>query len=164
MNQGSALRICKAGRSLSGKRQFLGWAIANRFRSTIEGCLANKPRTSLNSTILRAMNKLHQGVNLNLDRNGRVMLDRISGHALTGVLVVSKETAVRVCELAWSVDIVQSRTGGWKRKKERARNLRKPWQWLHLSRCINFWGMTDFMTPQKCPSRHLTRQAGLMVG
>ena len=66
------------------------------------------------------------GVNLNLDRNGRVMLDRITGHVLAGVLVVSKETAVRVCELAWSVDIVQSRTGGWKRKKERARNSRNP--------------------------------------
>ena len=40
------------------------------------------------------------GVNLNLDRNGRVILDRITGHVLAGVLVVSKETTVRVCELA----------------------------------------------------------------
>ena len=120
MSQGSALRFCKAGRSLRGRRRFLGWVIANRSKSTIEECLAKKPWTSLNLTIRRSMNML-LGVNLNLDRNERVMLDRI-----TAFLVVSKETAVRVCELAWSVDIVQSRTGGWKRKKERARNSRNP--------------------------------------
>ena len=140
MSQGSALRFCKAGRSLWGRRRFLGWVIANRSKSTIEGCLAKKPRTSLNLTIHRSMNML-LGVNLNLDRNGRVMLDRITGHVLAGVLVVSKETAVRVCELAWSMDIVQSRTGGWKRKKERARNSRNPWQRLRLSRRTNQGGV-----------------------
>ena len=42
---------------------------------------------SLNLTICHSMNML-LGVNLNLDRNGRVMLDRITGHVLAGVLVV----------------------------------------------------------------------------